>query len=193
MLRAGRDLAANIFQHHFALDDAKRALVHRHDGTVTTQMLAAPACLDVAHDAGAAVGQGEMRVLFQRRQVAAIGHQEILTGERDLGLNLREPRAGRASLQAAGQAQQPLLKLSPQDRTDAQPTQQAGIDRGVQSESAQMGGGVECPDPLQGAHCDPRGGVHGQIKGDQPGGAYRLFVQRLSREVQRSSLEAVSA
>ena len=140
VLRAGRDLAADIFQHHLALDDAKRAVVHRHDGTVTAQVLAAPAGLGVAHDAGAVVGQGEMCVLFQRRQVVAIGHQEILTSERDLGLNLRQPRAGRAGLQAAGQAQQPLLKLSPQDRADAQTTQQAGIERGVQSKSAQMGG-----------------------------------------------------
>jgi len=36
----------------------------------------------------------------------------------------------------------PLLKLSPQDGADAQTTQQAGIDWGVQSKSAQMGGGL---------------------------------------------------
>jgi hypothetical protein len=88
-----------------------------------------------------------MCVLFQRRQVVAIGHQEILTGKRDLGLNLRQSRARRVGLQAADQAQQPLLKLSPQDGADAQTTQQAGIDWGVQSKSAQMGGGVEFPDP----------------------------------------------
>src|ERR1039457_5168826 len=68
-----------------------------------------------------------MCVLFQRRQVAAIGHQEILTGERDLGLNLRQSRASRAGLQAADQAQQPLLKLSPQDGADAQTTQRPAL------------------------------------------------------------------
>src|SRR5213080_5448095 len=96
VLRASRDLAADIFPHHLALDDAKRAVVYRHDGTVTAQVLAAPAGLGVAHDAGAVVGQGQMCVLFQRRQVVAIGHQEILTSERDLRLNLRQPRTGRA-------------------------------------------------------------------------------------------------
>jgi len=126
VLRAGRDLAADVFQHHLALDDAKRAVVHRYDGTVTAQVLAAPADLGMPHDTGAVVRQGEMCILFQRRQVVAIGHQEILTGERDLRLNLRQPRAGRG-LQAAGQAQQPLLKLSPKDRADAQATQQATL------------------------------------------------------------------
>ena len=134
-----------------------------------------------------------MRVLFRRRQVVAIGHQEILTDERNLRLNLRQPRAGRASLQAENQAQQPLLKLSPKDRAEAQTTQQARIDRGVQSKCAQVGGRVEFPDPLQRAHGDPRRSVHGQIKADQAGGAYCLFVQRLSREVQRSRVEAGSA
>ena len=39
VLCASRDLAADIFPHHLALDDAKRAVVHRHDGTVTAQVL----------------------------------------------------------------------------------------------------------------------------------------------------------
>ena len=40
VLRTGRDLAADIFQHHLTLDDAKPAVVYRHDGAVTAQVLA---------------------------------------------------------------------------------------------------------------------------------------------------------
>ena len=51
VLRAGRHLPANIFQHHVARHHAKNSVVHRHDRAVPAQMLAAAAGFGVSRDA----------------------------------------------------------------------------------------------------------------------------------------------
>ena len=44
--RTGTDLPCDVLQHHLRLDDAKRAVVHRWNGAVAAQVLAAARGLD---------------------------------------------------------------------------------------------------------------------------------------------------
>jgi hypothetical protein len=85
MLRARRHLAANILQHDVALHDAELPLVDRHNRTMPAQVLAAAAGFRIAHRAPRSAGKHELRVLRQRRQTAAVRHEEPLPGERDQG------------------------------------------------------------------------------------------------------------
>lgn len=58
------------------------------------------------------------------------------------------------------------------------------IERRVETAGAEMSCRIlfaDCGKPLQG---EARGGVHGQIKNDQFGFAYRRLFERLAREVQ---------
>src|SRR5947209_18310177 len=77
MLRAGRHLAAYIFENDVTLHDAKCASIHRDHGTVTAQVLASTARLRVADNAGRSIRQREMRIIFERRQVVAIWNPDL--------------------------------------------------------------------------------------------------------------------
>src|ERR1035438_7777259 len=76
VLSARVNLAANILEHHGARHDAKDSLVNRHDRAVTAKMLTASAGLCRADQSIAIAGNQQVRILFDRRQVAAIGHFE---------------------------------------------------------------------------------------------------------------------
>jgi hypothetical protein len=62
VLRTGGDLLANIREHNFAINDAKDAFVHRHNGAMAAKMLATAAGFGVTRDAMLAVGQNQMCV-----------------------------------------------------------------------------------------------------------------------------------
>src|SRR5919108_270880 len=47
--RPGADLLCDVLQHHLRLDDAKGAVVHRWNGAVAAQVLAAARGLRIAH------------------------------------------------------------------------------------------------------------------------------------------------
>ena len=68
-------------------------LIHRHHGAMPAQMLAAARRFRIA-DAPRPAVHAELRVGAQRRQAAAVGHQELLPVQRDQ--RLRRPRQVRA-------------------------------------------------------------------------------------------------
>ena len=76
---AGTDLPADIFEHHFARNDAENPIVDGNNRTVAAEMLAAAAGLGVTRDKMDAIGQHHVRVFVQRRKASAVGHDEIET------------------------------------------------------------------------------------------------------------------
>ena len=80
VLRAGGDLAANVFEHDIGLHDAKHAAVDGYDGAVAAEMLAAARRFGVAHTARAGLG-AKVGVGAERRQAGAVGDEELLARE----------------------------------------------------------------------------------------------------------------
>ena len=88
VLGTGGHLPTDVLQHHRALHNPKSSLIDRHNRTVPAQVLAAAACFYIAHRALPAIPQVQLRIARQRRQVAAVGYQEILPRQGNQRLRL---------------------------------------------------------------------------------------------------------
>ena len=113
VLGASPDLRVDVGEDDVSRHDAKLAAVDRHDGAVPAQVLAAPACFGGADGFRAAVADMQGRVVAERRQAVAIGHEEMQAWDR------RGALARRAGLQAC-ELRQLLLELAAEDRVDTQ-------------------------------------------------------------------------
>ena len=198
VLGAGIDLAANVFEHDFALHDAEDTVVDRHDRAVAAEMLAAAAGFGVAGDPEPAVGHQQVRVLAQRRQAGAVGGMKLRRSseigaprsarrallERSIGPAPRVRRV--APLRLAGAASPSAscvtscanaLEFTAQNRFDAEFAQIGLVDRSVQAVEAEMRARIQPPHRFDQADREARGRVHGNVEGDDAGCANRFFVQ----------------
>src|SRR5262249_31281402 len=81
MLGTGTDLAPDVLDHNFRLDDPKAAAIDWHDGTVAALVFASTAGLSVSHGAARAVGHCKGSVFFKGREAVAIRDNELLPVE----------------------------------------------------------------------------------------------------------------
>ena len=121
---AGGHLAADVFEHDVGLHDAEQPVIHRDHRTVAAEVLAAARGLGVA-DAARAVGHDELRVGAERRQPAAVGDEELLAIQRD--------RWGKSRGEVAGEVAESGFEFAAEDGADADATQQALVERGVEA------------------------------------------------------------
>src|ERR1700733_10283971 len=64
MLRTGGYLTANILKHNFTRHDPENAVIHRHNGTVATPVLASPAGFRGANNSVTIARNNEMSVFL---------------------------------------------------------------------------------------------------------------------------------
>ena len=77
VLRARGDLLADIREHNFGIDQAKRTVVDRDDGAMPAMMLASATRFRVTDGAMLPAGKDKMCVGFQRRQAVPIGDYKV--------------------------------------------------------------------------------------------------------------------
>ena len=90
VLRARKDLPANILKNDFARDDPESAVVNRNDRAMPAEMFAAPGSFGVTGDAVRAIRQMQRGIAIERGEILAIRYLEILTLERDEWFALRK-------------------------------------------------------------------------------------------------------
>ena len=182
--RARGHLAADIFHHHVALDDAEAPAVDRHDGAVPAHMLAAAARLCIARRAALAVSQLEVGVAAERWKAGPVRHAELQLGERydrlALGFGWRARAARR---EACVQARQSGFELAAEDGPHAEPAQEGFVHWRVKAVATQVRARVERLDPRQEGAGEARRGMHRQVDRDQRRRLDRLFFQRLNGKV----------
>src|SRR5713101_10124514 len=70
---ASHHLPANVFEDHFAVNNAKHALIDRDNRTMPAEMLAAATGFRVTHGTMLAAGDNQVRILVQRDESGAVG------------------------------------------------------------------------------------------------------------------------
>jgi hypothetical protein len=91
-------LLPDVFHHHAYRNDAELSLVHRHDGAVPAQVLAATAALGESGDSGRSVREHQVSVARELRQAAAVRHLERDPAKADDRLALPHLRSGGRSI-----------------------------------------------------------------------------------------------
>jgi hypothetical protein len=183
VLRAGGHLAANVFEHHLAADDSKHALVNRHDRAVAAKMLAAAARFRRANDAKAISGNNEVRVLLHRRHSGSIRHLELQPGQGNHGLRrLRDHLSIRGK--AFRELHESFFEFAAENRGNAERSKIFNVHGSVQAVTTEMRGGILFAKLRNELRRQPRGGVHRQIDGDQPGATNRSLIERLPGKVE---------
>ncbi len=76
VLSPGRDLLADVLQHHLRLNDPKRALIHRHHRTMPAQVLAPAAGFGVTHPLPRSIN-AQLGIFFERRQSGSQRSEEL--------------------------------------------------------------------------------------------------------------------
>ena len=175
MLGAGLDLLGDVGEHDVPLHDPEPAVVDRDDRAVAAAVPAAAAGLGVAGESGAAVGHLELRVAFEARKTAAVGHPEPLPGQGHGWCRSPSP--------VAHEPGELRFELTPDHGHGAETAQKLGVGRGVEAEKAQLDVRVQAPDVGDDLDGEAGGGVHGHVERHEIGGGDGHLVEGRSREV----------
>ena len=202
VLRSGRDLLPDVGEDHLARHDPEAPVVHRDDGAVPAQVLAAPARLREPDDPLLAARQLEPGVLVERGQAAPVRNEEADLVEVDgrrgsvarFGLDGRS-RGAVAVVRAAvpaftGKGDEGGLDLSAQHRLRSELAEVRLVDGGVEPEHGEPRAGRELAEPAEGGGGDPARGVHREMDRDKARVEERLRVEPFTREVDAAHLEA---
>ena len=197
MRRPVPDLLRDVFQHHVHRDDAKASLVHRDHRAVPAQVLAAPAALDEAADAGGAVWQHQVGVAREFGQAAAVRHLERDSAQADDRLalgRLRSTFGRRCSIcpQSLANRQQRRLHLPAQHGAHAQSAQQRLVHGRVEPVDAEVRVRGESLDVGQGLDRDAGGGMHAHMNRHQARISQDVGIELLQRKIEACHRKALA-
>ena len=187
MLRAARDLLADVGEHDRGGDRAEMPLVHRHHRAMTAPVLAAAARLREGDGLFRAVRKHQPRVAFERRQAGTLGHHEIdLAAIHDRRCR-GNSRAAIARIARGGE--QLRLEFAADHLAGAACLKQRGVHRRVKPVCAQARARRERPDARKRFERDARRGVHAKVYRDQGRIAPGDAVELLQRQVDAGDAE----
>ena len=191
------DLRANVSHDDVDGDDAEAAVVDRHDRTVAAPVLAATARLGVSGRPALAAPL-QRRVLRERRQSAAIRHEEVHAWNAPSAGTCR--RASDVCSGASGtdggsgrvgdRLDKRILELAPNDRRYALLTEHRRVKRGIQAVGDQPRARVERAHPGDHRHRQPRGRVHRKKECDRYRPPHDVFAEPLLRQVGADDIDA---
>ena len=189
--RPARHLLPHVFEHNFALHDAKIAFVHRHNRAVAAQMFAAPARFRVSRHAMLPRRENHIRILLQRWKSPPVRRQKLLSGKRNHRLRLPCPIA-RAAIafprKPLRKLHKPLLKLASQQRLNTALAQVGLIQRRIQAKKTNVSEWIQLAHRLQKLHRQPRCRMHRHIERHEPRRSNRYLLERLPRQIQAHDL-----
>ena len=212
VLGAGRDLLPDVGEDHLARHHPEAAVVHRDDGAVAAEVLAAAARLREPDGAGAAAREFERGVALERGEAASVRNEEVDLVEMNAVIRIvprsgpdgRLPGAVTGAVLAAGagagagagvpaftgKGDERRLDLSAEHRLGSELAEVGFVDRGVQPEHGEPGAGREGAEPAEGGGRDPPRGVHREMDRDESRVVERLRIERLAREVDAAHRKA---
>ena len=159
---------------------------------MAAKMLAAATRFRRANNAEAIPGDDEMRVFLHRGHSGSIGDFELQPGHGNHRLRgLHNCRSIRA--EPLGQMHESFFEFAAENRGDSERAQILNVHGSVQAVTTEMRTWIQLAKPGNELRCEPRGGVHGQIDGDEPGIGNQRVIQGPPGKVEHGDTVAAFA
>lgn len=91
---------------------------------------------------------------------------------------------------ARGEILQTFLEFAAENRLHTEPAQPGFVHRRIETVKADVRGGIRATDNREKFDGEARGGVHGNVKGDERRAADHFLAERLAREIEASDFIA---